>query len=349
MLRPMEGGGVYDHHNEYQMRGGLLHVELIATAAAKIVPDDRRGSVVLADYGCAQGMVSNPLIRTAIERLRRAHPDVPMQVYHNDLLTNDWASLFERLKSEAAYVNVPGGPVTPLVSATSFYEPVTPRGIVDLGLSFAAIQWLSSPGPRGCGSALYFDQLKDEPRAEMARHAHADWTRFLERRADELAPGSQLVLDMMGVSDAGTAAGHQAWRLVRDICEEMQREGLLDAARLDGYVLPVYERTADEVCRPFAEAIGARLRLEHLALVPVPSPFTERYQADGDAGALAAGFAGFVGFFRAFSEPSLRDGLGLDDGAVEELYRRLAARIEAAAAEFVFNVHALTLVIIRID
>jgi SAM-dependent methyltransferase len=346
MLRPMEGGGVYDHHNEYQMRGGLLHADLIATAASEILPDDRRGSVVLVDYGCAQGRVSNPLIRTAIEWLRRPYPDVPVQVYHNDLLTNDWASLFDRLRSEDAYLNVAGGPITPLVSATSFYEPVAPRGIVDLGMSFAAIQWLSSPGPRGCGSALYFDQLEHGPRAEMARQAHADWTRFLERRADELAPGGRLVLDMMGVPDGGTAAGHQAWQLVRDICEGMQRDGLLEAARLDDYVLPVYERSADEVRRPFGEAIGARLRLEHLALVPVRSPFTERYRADGDAGALAVGF---VGFFRAFSEPSLRDGLGLDDGAVEELYRRLAERIEAAAAGFVFDVHALTLVISRID
>ncbi|MCB1966823.1 MAG: SAM-dependent methyltransferase, partial [Candidatus Accumulibacter sp.] len=100
MLRPMEGGGVYDRHNEYQMRGGLLHADLVATAASGIVPDERRGSVVLVDYGCAQGRVSNPLIRSAIERLRRAYPGVPVQVYHNDLLTNDWASLFERLRSE---------------------------------------------------------------------------------------------------------------------------------------------------------------------------------------------------------------------------------------------------------
>jgi hypothetical protein len=52
-------------------------------ASGEIVPDDQRGSVVLVDYGCAQGRVSNPLIRSAIERLRRAYPEVPVQVYHN--------------------------------------------------------------------------------------------------------------------------------------------------------------------------------------------------------------------------------------------------------------------------
>jgi salicylate 1-O-methyltransferase len=346
MPRPMEGGGAYDRHNEYQLRGALGHADLVAAAAGKIVPDRVRGSVVLVDYGCAQGRVSNPLIRTAIEGLRRSHRDVPVHVYHNDLLANDWATLFARLRSDESYLHVAGGPLTPLISATSFYQPVTPRGIVDLGLSFAAIQWLSVPGPRHCGSALYFDQLEGAARARMAEQAHADWTRFLALRADELATGGRLVVDMMGVSERGVAAGQQAWQLVRGVCEELTSEGRLDAARLDDYVLPVYERSAEEARRPFGEAIGARLRLERLELEPVQDPFTQRYRSDGDAAALAAGF---VGFFRAFSEPSLRDGLGLDDDAVEELYHRLALRVEAAAAGFVFDVHALTMVIGRID
>ena len=346
MVRPMKGGGSYDRHNEYQMRAGLLHSDLVATAASKIVPDVTRGSVVLVDYGCAQGRVSNPLIRLAIDRVRSSHRNVPVQVYHNDLLTNDWAGLFERLRSEDSYLHVGGGPVTPLAAATSFYKPVTPRGIVDLGLSFASIQWLSAPGPRGCGNAVYFDQLESAPRAEMAEQAHADWTRFLELRADELAPGGQLVLDMMGVSENGVAAGHRAWQLVRCVCEDMVRGGRLDAARLGDYVFPLYERSVDEATRPFHEALGGRLHVEHLELKPIPNPFTQRYRENGDAAAFAEGF---MGFLRAFSEPNLREGLGLDENAVEELYTQLTSRIEATAAEFFFEVHALTMVIRRID
>jgi hypothetical protein len=342
----MEGGGAYDRHSEYQLRGALAHADLVAAAAGEIAPDLSRGAVVLVDYGCAQGRTSNPLIRAAIERLRRSHRDVPVHVYHNDVLANDWAALFTRLRSDDSYLHVAGGPVTPLVSATSFYQPVTPRGIVDLGLSFAAIQWLSAPGPAHSGSALYFDQLEGAARARMAEQAHADWTRFLALRADELATGGRLVLDMMGAPERGSAAGHQAWQLVHSVCEELVGEGHLDAARLGDYVLPVYERTAEEARRPFEEAIGARLRLERLELEPVQDPFMQRFRSDGDAAALAAGFCGF---FRAFSEPSLRVGLGLNDDAVEELYRRLASRVEAGAAGFAFDVRALTMVISRID
>jgi hypothetical protein len=74
--------------------------------------------------------------------------------------------------------------------------------------------------------------------------------------------------------------------------------------------------------------------------------FTQRYRENGDAAAFAEGF---MGFLRAFSEPNLREGLGLDENAVEELYTQLASRIEATAAEFFFEVHALTMLIRRID
>lgn len=49
----------------------------------------------------------------------------------------------------------------------------------------------------------------------MADRAHADWTEFLRRRADELAPGGRLVVNLMGILDGGTAAGHDVWGLAR--------------------------------------------------------------------------------------------------------------------------------------
>ncbi len=345
MSQAMEPGGSYDRHSEYQMRAGLSHENLVAAAASEVVPDEERGSVVVADYGCAQGRVSNPLIHEAVDRIRERHRDVPICVYHNDLITNDWAGLFESLRDEDSYLQAADGPITPLASATSFYEPVTPRHILDLGMSFASIQWLAAPGPTDCGTALYFDQLEDGARARMAAQAHADWTRFLELRADELAAGGRLVLDMMGVPDGGIAAGHDLWRHVRTVCEDMAGEGQLDSDRLDNYVIPIYERSADEARRPFDEEIGHSLRLESLDVHAQPNPYTERYRQDGDAATLARGF---TGFFRAFSGPSLRDAFALNDNGVEDLCRRLESRIRADAGDLHFEIHTLTLVISRL-
>jgi hypothetical protein len=212
MTQAMAGDGAYERHSDHQVRDARSHAAMIAAAAERIVADDAKGSLVLADYGCAQGGVSNALMRVAIERIRRTYPDVPISVIHNDVLANDWATLLKNLRDGDGYLSVPGGPITPLISATSFYKPVTPRGLVDLGTSFAAIQWLGEPGPVNSGSALYFDQLEGTLRTDMARQAHADWTRFLELRADELAPGGRMVIDMMGMGEDGAAAGHDACR-----------------------------------------------------------------------------------------------------------------------------------------
>lgn len=337
----MTGSGDYDHHSDYQLRDARSQTSLVGAAADQIVtrPDL---PVVLADYGCAQGRVSNALVKVAVRGIRQRNPDVPICVYHNDVLANDWQTLFERLRSAGSYLSEPGGPITPLVSATSFYEPVTPLGLVDLGLSFAALQWLAAPGPPGAGPALYFDQLDPAARSAMAERAEADWTRFLRLRADELVPGGRMVLDMMGVDDGGVAAGHDAWRHVRAVAEELVAEGRLDGARLDAYVFPVYERAVDDVARPFRNGLVPGLRLEHISIAESPNPMIDRYRAGGDATALARDF---VGFFRAFSEPSVREGLGLDAVTSDELYRRLRDRVEGDAGDFDFLVHVITVVV----
>lgn len=344
MSQAMSGNSDYDKHSAAQTRDALSQADLVMAAAGQVVPQPAKGAVVLVDYGSAQGGVSVALMKAAIEQVRRHAPDVPISVVHNDVLSNDWATLFEHIGRLDGYLAVPGGPITPLASAASFYQPVLPAGLVDVGLSFAAIQWLDDPVVDGTGTALYFDQLGPDDRAAMASAAHADWSRFLELRADELAPGGRLVLDMMGVGDDGVAAGHDSWQLVRTIAEELVEEKALDRSRLDAYVMPIYERTLDEARRPFDGEVGRRLELERLELHPSTHPAVARYRTTGDAEALAEEF---VGFFRAFSAPTLRAGLGLSAEALTELYRRLRSRIAAHADGFDFTVHVITAVVAR--
>lgn len=322
----------------------MSQIDLVADAAGRAAGAPAPEAVVLADYGCAQGRVSNALIQAAIDEVRRAHRDLPIMVIHNDLLSNDWAGLFARLAGPDAYTATPGGPITPLASATSFYEPVAPPGSVNVALSFAAIQWLSSSGPPGTGRALFFDQLDDEGRARMAEQAHEDWTRFLSSRADELAPGGVMVLDMMGRHENGAATAHDLWEIVADVCEQTVDSGLIERARRDDFVMPLYERTLSEVRHPFDDDVGTRLRLEHLAIGDAPHPATERYARDRDADALAVQMTGFL---RAFSEPTLRAALALDDRALDALYGGVEERIRDRAGRFSFVVHPITAVIAR--
>ena len=344
MPEPMASGGDYDHHSEYQMRGAMSEADLVESVASGLNPAEGRGGLVIADYGCAQGRVTNMLIRRAVQRVRERHPASPLCVFHNDLLSNDWATFLGHLRADDSYLAVEGGPITPLVSAISFYEPVTPPGVVDFGLSFAAAQWLESPGPADAGTALYFDQLEGPVRRQMAEQANDDWTTFLRRRAEELVPGGRLIVNLMGVPESGVAAGHEAWGLVRGICVDLAAEGLIPSDRISEYVIPVYERTEEEIRRPFAGALASELQLDQLQIAPVVNPSAVAYRKDGDASAFARDF---TAFFRAFSEPSIRAGLAADDAAIEQLYQRLESRVRDQAATFKFEVHAITVLATR--
>ncbi len=153
-------------------------------------------------------------------------------------------------------------------------------------------------------------------------------------------------LNLMGIPDGGSAAGHDAWRMVRAICVELAGEGLLDPADLARYVIPIYERTEEEeeVRRPFVEGFDERLELEEMQIAPVENPAAAAYREDGDATKFARDF---TAFFRAFSEPSLKAGLAASGEAIEELYKRPRSRLEAGADTFAFEVNAVTAVIAR--
>lgn len=334
----------YDAHSRYQLVTAGSYAGVVRHAAGEAVQDVRDPFVGIADYGCAQGQSSDPLLREAIAEIRTTRPRSPIFVCHNDQPSNDWAALLARLASPDSYLSVSAGPVTPLISPVSFYTPVVPRGTVHLGVSFAAAQWLSAPGPHDAGTAVYFDQLEDEQRQAMRRQAQADWATFLRLRADELAPGGRLVMDLMVVADDGTPAGRDLWRELRRICLDLSDEGRIDASRLSRYVLPVYERTPEEVVEPFEAGAARGLTIEALATRPMPNPYAERYRRDRDAAAYGSEFAGFV---RAFAGPSLREGLGLTDDAEGEIFRRLARAVAERADVFRFAVTTILLVVAR--
>lgn len=338
----MTGHGDYDAHSDHQAHDAdAQHARVAALAQAIDIGDQ----VVIADYGCGQGRVSTPMVAAAIGAVRSRDRDVPVFVVHNDVIENDWATLFGHLRSAGTYLDTPGGSITPTASAISFYEPVAPSGVVDLGVSVAAAQWLSQPGFEGLTTAVYFDQLAGDEHAAMVRQADHDWVRFLSARSVELTPGGRLLVGLMAVGPSGVAAGHDAWRHFSAVLADLADAGHVDADRLTNFTFPVYERTIAELRRPFDDGVvDDRLVLDDITLTSSLSPAIAAYR-DG-VGATAAAEA-FVGFFRAFSEPTVSAGLGVDASTLDAAYRRLTEVLASSMDEFDFTVNVATLVVRR--
>lgn len=338
MTRPTEGmkRGYYDAHSEYQRRVAASGTALLTPLLDGLaVPADVPMSLV--DYGCASGANSIAVIADVVRTLRRSDPDRLVVAIHNDLPSNDFNALVANLQHrEDSYLRLPGAPVLPMASPTSFYEAVVPPASTHLGLSFSAAHWLRdepiAPVP---GSFLIADATGDD-RAALARQADGDWTAFLERRAGELASGALLFVQMIGTETRDGAEHVTAARLLhamRDVTGSMVDRGRLDPAARHAFVFPTYMRTVAEAVAPLDRADSpvrgafdvALARVDHVA-----NPYFEAYQASGDVATYAEQYVAFV---RAFSESSLREGLfgpgsrdGTADDVLDEFYDELRRR-----------------------
>ena len=81
------------------MESAPLVLDAIRSATVK------PGSVfTFADYGCADGGTSMPLMYACVKELRKIHgDDLPIHVVYEDQPVNDFKSLFLRLQGKAKY------------------------------------------------------------------------------------------------------------------------------------------------------------------------------------------------------------------------------------------------------
>jgi hypothetical protein len=230
-------------------------------------------------------------------------------------------------------------------------------------MSFSAAHWLRRQPEVVVPEGVYFCEATGQARATLAAEADADWAAFLAARAADLAPGGRLLVQMVG-TDPGAGpggggprvTGRRLLRAMGEVAAQMARDGALDPAAVDRYVLPVYARTPAEARRPLEDP-GSPLRgafeVEACRVDEVPNPYLDTWRADGDADAYATAYAGFA---RAFTESSVREHL-LAPGAAatdvdrlaDDFYARLTDRFAADPDRDRFEDWTLTVVLARRD
>ncbi len=351
---PTEGmgrDGYYDAHSEYQRSVAETGAALIdRCVAATTLPGDGE-SYVVADYGCSTGANSIKMVSRAIAAVRAREPGIAAAVLHNDVPTNDFNQLFANLAATPdSYLDL-DPPVLPLVSVVSFFQVAAPIGSVRLGMSFSAAHWLSTQPDVFVPGGFYFADAMGDTQAALEQQAADDWATFLRARRDELAPGGRLLVQMVGTNEAGQVTARRLLHAMAEVGEAMASEGLIDLDAVDRYILPVYARTAVEAEQPLHDdpMLAAAFTVDEISVDPVPNPYLEEWNQDGDNFAYARKYAAFV---RGFTESNLRlhlfDAAG-DPGAgvVEEYFSRLEARFAAAPMEDRFEDWTLTVILAR--
>ncbi|XP_023930208.1 gibberellic acid methyltransferase 1 [Lingula anatina] len=122
---------------------------MVLNALEKVPVKDSKSPFTIADFGTADGGTSMFLVKKMIELLRKKHgKDLPVQVVYEDQPVNDFKSLFFRIQgllshAPPSYMQEFDN-VYVLASGTSFYSQCLPPGSLHFGMSFTAMEWLST-------------------------------------------------------------------------------------------------------------------------------------------------------------------------------------------------------------
>ncbi len=283
-----------------------------------------------ADGGTALGLWSNVLeLALGREGVTR------FELLANDLPSND----FDALGINVARTVADRPDALGLMVPRSFYAPVAAPGSVHLGFSATAMHWLSEK-PILLRTHTHANATPDvAARNAFAAVAQRDWRRILTRRAEELAPGGELVLVNLARDGDGRFLGrnheHECMHdVLHDLWKGLREEGRIDE---EAYVRGTFQnfyKSEAELTECLTDAAStphrAGLRLVTSRVELVPCFYRARFAKDGDTDAFADGLMRTV---RSWSEHTFRDALGerTDRQAVcDTLYARYRAAIAAA-------------------
>jgi hypothetical protein len=353
----MKGGGYYDQHSSAQRMAIDALAGWIDEAVASLTVPPSPQPIVVLDLGSSEGRNAAAVMQRAVAGLRRRVPERAIQTIYSDLPANNFNQLFLNLE-QARQLDRSGAQVYASAVAGSFYAPLVPPGTAHAATCFNSVLWLDHLPATPITDFVSYRRpvpprpgLKVKPDivAAFSRQAAQDWCRFLECRAQELAPGGKLLVATPGDAADGRVCDG-LYDLLNDACLDLVAAGSLPRERYEALTIPVYFRNEQEMRAPLEDAgspLRSAFRVDRLETLDLKSPFFVAFEQTGDVTALARDYTGFL---RAFTEPVVAATVAnvVDSQAViDALYQRVHDRIQAEPRRYVFRYIEVALALTR--
>ncbi|KAJ7390616.1 hypothetical protein OS493_024005 [Desmophyllum pertusum] len=256
----------------------------------KSIPVKADKAFTIAEYGCADGGTSMPLMHACVKELKNLNGnELEVHINYEDMPENDYKSLFYfsqgLLPGPSSYLaDFPNVFVS--ATGTNFYHQCFPSGSVNFGFSCLAVQWLSRKPCNLTKALLYrFSEVPDE-KNEFIRQAEKDWERFMLMRARELSKGGKLALIMM-VDGEDCNNSFLLYNGLYKVMEGLVKDNIFTEDEMKAMTIPEYFRTQDELIKPFmsdeSPVRKAGLTLASLETKKFLFPETSLWQETGDA------------------------------------------------------------------
>lgn len=279
-----------------------------AIESIKSIPVKVGDTFTIAEYGCADGGTSIPLMYACVKELRSSYGDeLEVLINYEDKPESDFKSLFYFLQGllpapRSYLTDFPNVFVS--ATGTNFYDQRFPSGFVNFGFCCLAAQWLSKRPCNLTRAVLHYRSEIQDERNEYSKQGEKDWERFLLMRARELSKGGRLAM-IVPVNDIhcnstvtnnekkkdfmtnNTLSLSPMYNALYKVWEGMANDNIITENEVKEMTIPEYFRTREEITKPFVSD-ESPVRKAGLTLVSVEIkdfllPQTKLFQQTGDA------------------------------------------------------------------
>ncbi|XP_022546827.2 gibberellic acid methyltransferase 1-like isoform X2 [Brassica napus] len=318
----MQGGDddVSYAKNSYGPAAALASSKTMLTSAIDSIKLTKGGSslIKIADLGCAVGDNTFSTVDTVIEALSRKvtvsdgksdQPEPELEVFFSDLPSNDFNTLFRSLEDK---VNSSSHKYFAAGVPGSFYGRLFPKGELHVVVTTSALQWLSQvpekvmeKGSKTWNKGRAWIQGAEGDVVEAyAEQSDKDLVQFLKCRKEEIVEGGVLFM-LMGGRPSGLVS-----------------QGLIEEEKRDGFNIPVYLRSTEEIASAVDRCGG--FRIEKMEVLKIADPMNAKQQELKDPESYGLAMANSV---QAGLKPMVEAYLGPD--LTCKLFKQYAIRAAA--------------------
>ena len=281
---------------------------------------------VIADYGAADGVNSSELFENIITQVRSLNPSLRVKLVYIDIADEGLFDKFWPVSKLAQLANVEAAYIQ-----RSFYGPFPElNGKLNIGFSSTSLHWLNTktvdPGFFQHPIDIQPNQLPPEERRKFIEKWEHDWRIFFHSCSVQLVEGGALFLANLTDLGGDQWPASAGYNYIRDICNELHKEGRISKEELNAIFVPDYFATPDEM-KSFIEEDDRKMgySLEYFDAMTVPCAYFTKWQDKLDdpqeRSQLADTLAHVV---RAWSKSSVGIGLSpANKDTIEEIYKRL--------------------------
>ncbi|KFK27207.1 hypothetical protein AALP_AA8G349700 [Arabis alpina] len=299
-MQGVEDDVSYVNNSDSQALAITLSKPILISSLQSIKLFSNNSPIRITDLGCATGSNTFTTVDTVVETLLRRYTagggSIPeIEAFFSDLPSNDFNLLF-KLLTEKQKVDSPTKYFACGV-AGSFYDRLFPRGTIHVAVSLSALHWLSQipekvleKGSKTWNKGkTWIEGAKKEVVDAYAEQSDQDLENFLKCRKEEMVKGGVLFALMAGrpsgsssqLGDQDTRAKHPFTITMEQAWQDLIDEGLIDEETRDGFNIPAYMRSPEEVAVAIDRIGSFKIeKMEYMTVVEHSDAKKEEWKKD---------------------------------------------------------------------